>query len=91
MIAAGYSRIRPRIRRFGGIRHVAPVLGAALCTAFGACTTQAWYDGVQYSQRQQCQKIDHREDRKRCEQTASLPYDDYRAQSAAQGGAQTKP
>ncbi|MEO7853241.1 MAG: hypothetical protein ABIR94_13435 [Rubrivivax sp.] len=73
--------------QIGRIRRIAPVLSVALCIALGACTTQAWYDGMQSSQRQQCQKIDHREERKRCEQTASLPYEDYRAQT----GAQTKP
>jgi hypothetical protein len=39
---------------------------------------------MQYSQRQQCQKIDDREERTRCEKAAALPYDQYREQSVGQ-------
>jgi hypothetical protein len=60
-------------------------VGAAVpCFALGACTTQAGYHGMQSSQRQQCQKIDDRDERARCEKDAALPYDDYREQTAGQ-------
>ncbi len=60
------------------------VVAVVLCIALGACTTQAWYHGLQSSQRQQCQKIDDRDERARCEKDAALPYDAYREQSGAQ-------
>lgn len=72
-------------RKSANARRIARACGAVLCIALGACTTKAWYQGMQYSQRQQCQKSDDREERARCEKEAALPpYEDYREQTADQ-------
>ena len=71
--------MKQRSRRLG-----ARTVCALLCAALSACTTQAWYQGLQYSQHQQCQKIDDRDERTRCEKAAALPYDEYREQSVGQ-------
>jgi len=59
------------------------ILLLAPALALGACSAKQLYQIGQEWQRSQCQKIDDRSDRSRCEQSASLSYERYQAELAA--------
>jgi positive regulator of sigma E activity len=50
------------------------------CTALTACSTQQLYAIGQQWQRNQCQKIDDRAQRTRCEDSVALSFDEYQVQ-----------
>jgi len=50
------------------------------CAALGACSLQQLYATGQQWQRNQCQKIDDRAQRTRCEDGVALSFDEYQAQ-----------
>jgi positive regulator of sigma E activity len=50
------------------------------CTALTACSTQQLYTIGQQWQRNQCQKIDDRAQRTRCEDSVALSFDEYQVQ-----------
>jgi hypothetical protein len=56
-------------------------LGACIaCAALGSCSMQQLYATGQQWQRNQCQKIDDRAQRTRCEDGVAQSFDDYQAQ-----------
>lgn len=57
------------------------ILVAAILTT--ACTTQMAYDSSQNWQKQQCLKINDREERMRCEKSTAMSYEKYRAEAEA--------
>jgi hypothetical protein len=60
---------------------VARALAAgAACAALPACSLQQLYATGQQWQRNQCQAIDDRTQRSRCEDGVALSFDDYQAQ-----------
>ena len=50
------------------------------CAALGSCSMQQLYATGQQWQRNQCQKIDDRAQRTRCEDGVALSFDEYQAQ-----------
>jgi hypothetical protein len=48
-----------------------------------ACTTQQLYQTGQGWQKQECQRIQDREERGRCEKSAALSYERYKAEAEA--------
>ena len=61
----------------------APAVALA-CTALllPACSTQQGYAVTQQVQKNECQKLQDREERTRCEKQASLSYERYKAEAA---------
>ena len=52
------------------------------CTlSLGACSTQQAYGATQQMQKNECQKLQDREERMRCEKQASLSYERYKAEA----------
>ena len=51
-----------------------------VCAALGACSQQQLYATGQQWQRTQCQKIDDRAQRTRCEDSVALSFDEYQVQ-----------
>lgn len=47
----------------------------------GGCSLQQVYGTGQQWQRNECQKINDREERTRCEKSAATSYEDYKAQA----------
>jgi hypothetical protein len=62
---------------------LAGVLAAALACALllGACSTPQAYAATQQMQKNECQKLQDREERMRCEKQASLSYERYKAEA----------
>ena len=42
-----------------------------------ACTSQAWYEGIQYSNKQECLRISNTQEREACIQRAERGYKEY--------------
>jgi hypothetical protein len=63
-------------------RRICPSMLAACtaCAALMACSTQQLYATGQQWQRNQCQKIDDRAERTRCENGVALSHDEYQMQ-----------
>jgi hypothetical protein len=63
-------------------RLICPSMLAACtaCAALTACSTQQLYAAGQQWQRNQCQKIDDRAERARCEDGVALSFDEYQVQ-----------
>ena len=55
------------------------LLGGA---ALAGCSSKQLYATGQQWQRSECRKIDDREERRRCEQSADRSYESYQAQTA---------
>jgi hypothetical protein len=55
----------------------------AACAALGGCTSAQWYAAGQQWQRGQCQKLEVRDERTRCEQGVEMSFERYKAQAEA--------
>lgn len=51
-----------------------------LSSALGACSTAAWYDGIQYSQRQECERMQGTAREECLERISNSSYEDYERQ-----------
>jgi hypothetical protein len=47
-----------------------------------ACSTRVLYDSAQGWQRQECQKLQDRDERVRCEKSTARSFEDYQAEAA---------
>jgi hypothetical protein len=56
-----------------------PAVAALLC----ACTTETLYLSAQQWQRQECQKLQDRDERSRCEKSTARSYEQYKAEAEA--------
>jgi phage terminase small subunit len=65
-------------------RLLPPLLSTLLATAAAAgCTTQTAYQTGQEWQRQQCLKLQDRDERQRCEKSNATSYERYREEAEA--------
>lgn len=62
---------------------LALAVALAVAIAFGGCSARQLYHIGQQWQRNECQKIDDRTERLRCEQSAALSYERYTAEIGA--------
>ncbi len=62
-----------------GMRH-ALILASALLLA--GCSMRVLYDSAQGWQRQECQKLQDRDERARCEKSTARSFEDYQAEAA---------
>lgn len=64
-------------------RHPTPAAAAALLAllALGGCSTQMAYNATQQMQKNECQKLQDREERMRCEKNASMDYERYKSEA----------
>jgi hypothetical protein len=53
------------------------------CAALTGCTLPQWYAAGQHWQRGQCQKLEDRDERTRCEQGVAMSFERYKAQAGA--------
>jgi len=61
-----------------------PLAAAAALLALSAlagCSTQFAYNAAQQMQKNECQKLQDREERMRCEKNASMDYERYKAEA----------
>lgn len=59
-----------------------PALFLAPALLAAACSTQTLYDTGQAWQRQECQKLQDRDERVRCEKSTARSFEDYQAEVA---------
>jgi hypothetical protein len=64
-------------------RHTTPFVAAALLAllGLGGCSTQMAYNATQQMQKNECQKLQDREERMRCEKNASMDYERYKSEA----------
>lgn len=67
----------------GLARLAAALLGAAVATLAGGCSSNQIYQSGQNWQRLECQKIQDLSDRNKCLSDASTSYEDYKRKSEA--------
>ena len=60
--------------------HPRTLAACIACATMGACSQQQLYATGQQWQRNQCQKIDDRAERSRCEDGVALSFQQYQAQ-----------
>jgi hypothetical protein len=63
--------------------HTTPAAMAALLALFalGGCSTQFAYNATQQMRKNECQKLQDREERMRCEKNASMDYERYKTEA----------
>ena len=63
--------------------HLLLALLAPLILPLAACTSQQLYHAGQGWQKQECQKLQDRDERQRCEKSAATSYERYQAEADA--------
>jgi hypothetical protein len=57
-----------------------------LALLLAGCSTQVLYNSAQAWQKQECLKLQDRDERTRCEKSAARSYEDYQAEAAKKSG-----